>query len=396
MHIVWLLSLCCFTMGCSGQFIMGIPGVISESLNVGLTEVGQLMTAFGVTSAFATPVMLVATARLTQRQQMVLGLAIMSVGLATMALSSTYAVLFASRVVMGLGSGVFTSTALAICTKLAKPGHEASAMANVSLGFSASQVFAMPIARLAAPYMDWHVLYGILTGVALVAIVAIWRCVPSTPPAMAGAGLRERLSPLGDRRVVMAMLTVYLLATGYASFYTYVTPFLEEVFGAASPMVSTVLLLAGLMSIVGSKGSGMLADRVGFKKTILTAVILQIVTLTCVGATAAAGLGAALVLCMCVYAAADWGFVPAQNLLFTKMLPTTASLAIALSSSALQLGYASGAALGGAILLGAPLGVLPFVAAAFALAALGTESYVLRAARRAIEGRAAEPERQAA
>ena len=43
--------------------------------------------------------------------------------------------------------------------------------------------------------------------------------------------------------------------------------------------------------------------------------------------------------------------------------------------------------MGGAILLGAPLGVLPFVAAAFALAALGTEAYVLRAAARAIKER---------
>jgi len=377
MHIVWLLSLCCFTMGCSGQFIMGIPGVISESLGVGLTEVGQLMTAFGVTSAFATPVMLVVTARRTQREQMVLGLSIMSVGLATMALSSSYAVLFASRIVMGLGNGVFTSTALAICTKLAKPGHEASAMANVSLGFSASQVLAMPIARMASPYMDWHVLYGILTAVALVSIVAIWRCVPSTPPAMAGAGLRERLSPLGDKRVVAAMLTVYLLSVGYATFYTYVTPFLEGVYGKASPMVSTVLFMAGLMSVVGSKGSGMLADRVGFKKTILTAVVLQIVTLVGVGASAAAGVGVAVTLFMCVYAAADWGFMPAQNLLFTKMLPSTASLAIALSSSALQLGNASGAALGGAILLGAPL----------VACALATETYVLRQAQAAIRAR---------
>lgn len=376
MRIVWLLTACCFAFGCSQQFILGVPEQIAASAGVGLTEVGQLMTVFGLSSAVGTPLMLVATASRSQRDQMVLGLVLMAAGMLAMGATSFYPLLLAARVVMGLGNGMFVANAMAIATTFAKPGHEASAMANVTLGFSLAQVLAMPLARSTASFLDWHAFYGVLGAFALVAAIVIGLKVPGGAPASPGVGLRERLAPLADRRVAAGLAVVMLTALGYATFYTYVTPFLEGVFGSEGQAVSTVLLASGLMTIVGSKGSGFAADRFGVKTAAIVALCLQIATLAALGLLSP--FPAAVAVFMCLWAAADWSFMPAQNLLFTKLVPGSASMAIALSSSALQLGNAAGAALGGVAILAVPLTALPLIASGIVVVGLVVEALMLR------------------
>ena len=56
-------------------------------------------------------------------------------------------------------------------------------------------------------------------------------------------------------------------------------------------------------------------------------------------------------------------------------------MAIALSGSGMQLGSAAGSAMGGAIILDAPLAVLPFVAAGCVACAIVLEAFVLRGVR---------------
>ena len=393
MRIVWMLSLCCFMFGCAQQFILGIPDQIAASAGVGLTEVGQLMTAFGLANAIGTPVLLALGGRTSQRNLMAVGLGFMAAGMFGMSSTSDYALLLVSRAVMGLGNGAFVSNATAISATLAKPGHEASAIANVSLGFSASQVLAMPFARTVSPFLDWHWFYAGLVTLAVIALVAILRLLPNTAPMGAGQGFAERLAPLKDRTIALALSVTLFNNIGYAAFYTYITPYLTEVFGGEGHTVSAVLLAMGFATVVGAKGSGLLADRIGYRKTIVAALGAQVLTLTAVGILRLTPAMAAIAVVICLWSVSDWSFMPSQNLLLTKLAPAAPSMAIALSGSALQLGNALGAATGGAVILAAPLTALPFVAAASIAICLVIELFVLRRAPATNVGRARGRER---
>lgn len=378
-RVVWLLAICCFMLSCSQQFILGVPDRIAASAGVTLTEVGQLVTVFGLSSALGTPAILVLTSRWTQRSQLVLGLALMGLGMLVMGSTSNYAVLLAARVAMGAGNGVFTATATAMATKLAKPGHEGSALSNVMLGFSLAQVLAMPMARTFVVYGDWHWFYLALGVFAFGAAIALSRFLPGNVAASAQASLRERFAPLANPVVAVAIVVMMVMNTGFATFYTYVTPFLESVFGSQGHAVSTVLLIAGSMSIVGSKGSGWVSDRFGCTTTIPIALSLQGLCLLAVGLLFNAPV--ALAVALCLWVVFDWSFVPAQNLLLTRIAGSSAPMAIALSGSGMQLGSALGSAMGGTIILDAPLSVLPFVAAGCVGCAFVVELFVLRGIR---------------
>ena len=89
----------------------------------------------------------------------------------------------------------------------------------------------------------------------------------------------------------------------------------------------------------------------------------------------------ALAVALCLWVIFDWSFVPAQNLLLTRIAGSSAPMAIALSGSGMQLGSALGSAMGGTIILDAPLSVLPFVAAGCVGCAFVLELFVLRGIR---------------
>ncbi|MED4585845.1 MFS transporter [Brevibacillus choshinensis] len=64
-----------------------------------------------------------------------------------------------SRIVLGVGSGVFVVTSYVTAANLEPVGRQAGAMSNVSMGFSASLVLGVPIGRFVAASYDWKVIF---------------------------------------------------------------------------------------------------------------------------------------------------------------------------------------------------------------------------------------------
>lgn len=387
-HSIALLTATCFVLSCAQQFIMGAPSAIAASTGVSITEVGQLMTVFAISSAIGTPLLLTGATNMPQRRQLVIGLVLMTIGMTTMAITSNYIVLLLARVIMGVGNGTFVATANVIAASLAKPGHAVGALSSMALGFSLAQVLAMPLSRVFVTFADWHLFYAGLAVFAAIAIVLVHRFIPldsnvaettssdaAPSPRPKAPSLRERLEPFKNPLLALGLLVMILINTGFASFYTYVSPFLEGVYGNEEHIISTLLLVSGLMSIVGSRGSGWLADRIGYKKTAIIALVSQAVTLACLGILHASPVCVAVFLCLWVMA--DWSFNPSQNYMLTKLAGSAAPMALALSGSALQLGSAAGSAIGGAILLVAPIAVLPIFSAGCVVVALAIEAYVI-------------------
>ncbi|TWH51908.1 MFS transporter [Sporomusa sp. KB1] len=137
---IYMLTMISFLIGTSQFVIVGILDKVAASAGVSVVTAGQLITAFALASAIGTPLLMVATARMDQRKQLLLALAIFLLGIvATLALPG-FGFLMASRVILGVGTGVFVVTAYAITAMLASPGHQGEAMSNISMGFSASLV----------------------------------------------------------------------------------------------------------------------------------------------------------------------------------------------------------------------------------------------------------------
>ena len=374
--LVWLLAVCCFILGSAQQYLLGVPDQIASDTGVSLSAISLLMTAYALVNALLAPVAIMVTAKWSQRKQLIGGMVLIVAGLALMGLTNNFGLLIFSRGLVGLGNGVFVVTAYALAQSLAAPGKQASAMADVALGFSASSVLAMPIARALRDIISWHSAYLVLAVLGVVGIVAVMRLIPEIKSANASSSAKDRLAPLANKAVVSALAGSLFVFMAFSVFYTYITPFIDTAMPDLGSGTSVVLFGLGIMSLIGTKLCGVIADRFSPRTAIEFCLVSIALMLAATFALEGAGYG--VIPPLLLWMGAAWMFVPVQNVVLTDLAGEGSAMALSLSNSFMQMGNALGAPIAGAVIAVAPVMVLPLVAVPFILAAFGFEEFAFR------------------
>ncbi|KRF09890.1 MFS transporter [Paenibacillus sp. Soil787] len=78
---IYLLTLISFLVGTSQSVISGILDEVAASVGVSLSAAGQLITVFALATAIGSPVVMLATAKIGRRKQLLLALAIILLGI---------------------------------------------------------------------------------------------------------------------------------------------------------------------------------------------------------------------------------------------------------------------------------------------------------------------------
>ncbi|MEU5891750.1 MFS transporter [Streptomyces sp. NPDC047461] len=114
--VVWVLAAGTFLMGTTEFVIAGLLPELSAGLGVSTSQAGLLITAFAIGMIIGAPTMALATLRLPQRQTLILALAVFSLGHVVAALSTSFTVVLAARVVTALATGAFWSVGFVVAT----------------------------------------------------------------------------------------------------------------------------------------------------------------------------------------------------------------------------------------------------------------------------------------
>jgi DHA1 family putative efflux transporter-like MFS transporter len=357
---IYMLTLISFLVGTSQFFIVGILDKVAASVGVSVSAAGQLVTAFSLATAIGTPVIMVATAMMERRKQLLLALAMILLGIVSTVALPGFGYLMVSRVILGVGTGVFVVTAYATAANLAPPGRQGRAMSNVSLGFSASLVFGVPIGRVVAAAYDWTLIFWVIGFFTLLGIFAVARTIPFTEGELS-VPLGKQLALLKKPEIAFALGVTFFVFIGYSVVNTYITPFLTSVMLIRGGEVSVILFALGIASLIGSKLGGFLADRIGTARTLVGSMVVQALALALLSIVARTTIIAIPLLMLWTIAA--WTFGPTQNYNLLSLAPEASGIMLSLNSSFVQLGFAAGAAIGG-IALGVSIVVICWIGAA--------------------------------
>ena len=341
---IYLLTMLSFLIGTSQFVIVGILDKVAVSTGVSVATAGQLISAFAFASAVGTPVLMAATAKMDRRRQLLLALAIFLTGIVSTLALPGFGFLMASRVILGIGTGVFVVTAYAITARLAAPGHQGEAMSNISMGFSASLVFGVPIGRVITAVYDWHMIFWGIGFLSLLGSLAVARLLP----AMAG----ETPTPLGKQFALLkkpeisaALGMTLFVFISYSVVNTYIMPFMATVRPMSEQEMSSILFALGIASLIGSKLGGFFADRVGITCTLISSLAVQVFSLVFV--SVAHGSMTVTLLLIMLWSTSAWIFGLAQSFNIVSLAPEAAGIMLSLNSSFVQLGFAVGAGIGG-------------------------------------------------
>jgi len=372
---ILILTLTSFVVGTSQFVIVGILDQVARAVGVSVATAGQLVTIFALANAVGTPLVTLLTARWTAKAQLLASLALTMAGITLMLIAPNIGAMLAARALMGVGTGVFVVTAYSVAAKLASPGKQGSAMANIALGFSVALVLGLPLGRMVTALWNWTVVFwgiGALVVLALVGI-ALWiRSEKSNSPASPWAQLGYLRSP-----GILAVLQVNLfMVIGYSVVNTYVVPLLSDLTHSDTQTISLILLGLGLASLAGSKLAGHLCDRLGVSTTLVGGILVQLVALAVLALVPVGAVGAVILLML--WATAAWVCGPTLNINLVQTAPEAASVVLSLNSSFAQLGFALGAAAGGVALQYWPVSSVTGIGAASVATALVIAAIVFR------------------
>nr|AXJ99404.1 hypothetical protein PB24_3318 [Paenibacillus brasilensis] len=344
---VYILAIVSFLVGTSEYIISGILDQIAITMGITVSAAGQLITVFSLAYAIGTPILMAITAKWDRRKLLLYSLGLFAVANVLSFVLPGFGMFIAARILMALGAGMVVVTALSIAAKIAPAGKQASSIATVTMGFTASLIIGIPVGRMISSAYGWKTVF---LGIALTGIVALI-VIAMTIPRLKGdqpVPLLQQFALLKKPEVALGLAITFFWLGGYSLVYTYISPYLLNVSGVGEDMLSSVLLAFGIASLIGSKIGGYSADRKGVSFTLFGGMMLHVISLLLLP-FAAHSLSAVFAL-LILWSFAAWTTGPTQQYNLVTLVPESSGVMLSLNQSTMQLAMAAGAGIGGVVI----------------------------------------------
>jgi MFS transporter, DHA1 family, inner membrane transport protein len=347
---ILVLSLGSFAVGTGTFVVTGVRTYIAEDLSVSVASAGLLVIVFAATFAVGSPVLVAAAGNVGRRRLLVGALVLFALANVAAALAPSFSVLLGARVAAACGAAVFTPVASAVAASFAPPELRGRALSVRTMGVNIAWLVGVPLGTVVGGHYGWRTSFVLVTVLATVAALGVRTLLPAVE-ASARGGFLSNLRVVKSGAVVAGLgLTILALMASFVVL-TYVRPVLENLTHFATGGVGLMLAVFGLASIPGALLGGYVADRWGYRISMITVLAVLSVSLFSFSVLSAAQAGSVLTVVGTVAALVAWSvaafaFLPLQQYRLIEVAPEGQNAALALNASAIQAGQGIGAGLG--------------------------------------------------
>ncbi|QLH21339.1 MFS transporter [Streptomyces sp. Rer75] len=337
------LAISAFGIGTTEFVMMGLLPNVADDLGTSVPTAGYLVSAYAIGVVIGAPLLTALGARIPRKRMLVLLMALFTVGNLASALAPSFGLLLAGRVLAGLPHGAFFGVGAVVASRLVSEERQARAVATMFLGLTIANIVGVPVGTALGQGLGWRATFLVVTGIGVLAMASLARLVPQVPQDQHG-GLAHELRALGNRQVLLGLLTAVFGFAGVFAVYSYLASMVTEVTGFAESSVTIVLALFGIGMTLGALVAGPLTDR-ALRPTLYGSLTALAVMLVVFNFTVHIK-WAALVSVVLLGAVGFMTTTPLQMLVMNKAkhAPTLAS---ASNHSAFNLANAGGAWVGG-------------------------------------------------
>ncbi|MGR3936897.1 MFS transporter [Streptomyces sp. BRA346] len=337
------LAISAFGIGTTEFVMMGLLPNVADDLGTSVPTAGYLVSAYAIGVVIGAPLLTALGARIPRKRMLVLLMGLFTVGNLASALAPSFGLLLAGRVLAGLPHGAFFGVGAVVASRLVSEERQARAVATMFLGLTIANIVGVPVGTALGQGLGWRATFLVVTGIGVLAMASLARLVPQVPQDQHG-GLAHELRALGNRQVLLGLLTAVFGFAGVFAVYSYLASMVTEVTGFAESSVTIVLALFGIGMTLGALVAGPLTDR-ALRPTLYGSLTALAVMLVVFNFTVHIK-WAALVSVVLLGAVGFMTTTPLQMLVMNKAkhAPTLAS---ASNHSAFNLANAGGAWVGG-------------------------------------------------
>jgi DHA1 family inner membrane transport protein len=308
-----------------------------------VASAGSLITAYALGVVVGAPIFAALSVRLPRKRLLLILVAIFVVGTAASALLPSFGLVVVSRFLAALPHGAFFGTASLVAARILGPGSQARGVAFVLSGLTVANVVGVPAITRLGQLTDWRVAYLAVSAVFVITFAAIAIAVPRQPPDPR-ASIRAELRVFGLPQVWLMIAVGSVGFAGFFAVYSYIAEVVRHVAGMPESRVPWVLIAIGLGMTVGNLFGGWAADR-NLRRTLLVGYPIFIAALVTLALTASHPV--ALYLSAFAVGLANMALIPGVQARLIGVSEHAQLLGAALVHSALNIGNALGALLGG-------------------------------------------------
>jgi MFS transporter, DHA1 family, inner membrane transport protein len=363
----WLtpaLAVGCFVNMVSTMAISPFLPLISAELDASVALLGQIPSLTMLLAAMLGLVAGPLADRFGYRLSLSLGLLTAAVSTFGLALAPGLLPLFLAGLFGAVGRSVVTPTAQAVIS-VTIPDEDARrrAISWVATGQTAAPLIGIPVLTTVAAITHWRLSFAMVGCLSILVALAVWRMLPThAAPTRKAGRLRDVLgayAPLVRHRPSLALILASLVTNiGAWATFTYLGAFFVQVHAYTTSEVGGAYLICGIGTVLGTRVVGgrlgahprrlLIAGRILGGASVLVALTLP------VSAPLALGL-------LTVAALASTMSMAATTVLLASDAPGGKGTTLTLHVSAISLGTALGAAVGGLILALADYGLIGIV-----------------------------------
>ncbi|GFK18057.1 MFS transporter [Corynebacterium glutamicum] len=344
--VMTALALGGFAIGVTEFVSMGLLSAIASDFAISEDQAGHIITVYALGVVLGAPLITAFTGKLPRRRLLLILMAFFVVGNALSTLNASYEVLLLARFIAGLPHGAYFSVAGLAAASMAPEGQRGRAIAFVGMGLSVGTVAGVPAAQALGDAFGWSMAYVLVTVLGVLTLVALWFLMPHMSEMQPTSPLTE-LSALKNSQV---WLTLGIGAIGFGGMfavYTYISWTMTDQAGMPSSLIWIVLMAYGLGMICGNYVGGRMADW-NVDRGILLALICIVIALA----------GFYFSSNNAILGTINFGLVgffgstliPSLQIRLMDVAGKAQTLAASLNQSALNIGNAMGAAIGGVVI----------------------------------------------
>lgn len=360
------LAIGAFGIGVTEFAPMGmLPGIASD-LGVSIPAAGLLVSAYALGVLLGAPLMTLTTGKIPRRYLLIGLMAIFTLGNLMSALATDYYSLLIARVVTSLNHGAFFGVGSIVAASVVAPDKRAGAVAAMFMGLTLATIGGVPLATWFGEVFGWRTAFAGITGLGVLAMLALWFALPNVPLPKSDGVLAE-IRVLGRGPVLAALALTVIGSSAMFTVFTYIAPILSSETQASTAFITAMLVLYGIGLTLGNVWGGKAADR-SVDRTLIVSLSALILVLLAFTVLMRWPLPAAVAIL--IWGIASFAIVPPLQMRVMEAAKAAPNLASAVNIGAFNLGNAIGAALGGAVIK-AGLGYPAISLAGAAMAGLG-------------------------
>ncbi|GAA0465207.1 MFS transporter [Parasphingorhabdus litoris] len=373
---VYILALAAFAIGTQSYVFAGLLAELAKDLDASISAAGQLMTAFAITSAIASPLVVSSLVRFPRRGVLIASLS----GVAALNFASaflpTYESYLAMRIVIAITGSAVMPMAGAIAAELTPPEKQGQALGLVLSGLTIAFIAGVPLGTAIGGYFGWRSTF-VFAGVAAALVVpAIYFGVPRSTVLLDTSNVQADWSVLKQPIVLTCLALIGLAFVAAYPVKAFIGPLITELTGFEGSSIAVMQSAIGFGSLLGLVVGSRLADARSFVSNmremflVLTIALaawsflftfLEVRSMTAIGLTFVTTL---------ISSAALIAPSPAIEKALVRAAPDQSSLTLALNTSTIYLGQGIGAALGGIVIASSGYWAIGFAGAVVASLAL--------------------------